>query len=97
MNGKDMHFVSHQFDIPLKTMGCYEKKLVVKALDYHQDINFDEKIDMIDGAYHWKNIEARLNKMTLHPKKLFDQSPEAKKEKEKPNQKKRDHRRGLGL
>lgn len=26
LNNKDMNFVSHQFDIPLKAMKCYEKK-----------------------------------------------------------------------
>ncbi|TCD01493.1 DUF6922 domain-containing protein [Pedobacter psychroterrae] len=26
LNDKDMHFVSHQFDIPLNEMKCYEKK-----------------------------------------------------------------------
>ncbi|GAC1313906.1 MAG: hypothetical protein NVSMB24_37810 [Mucilaginibacter sp.] len=49
--------------------------MVVKALDYHKDINFDEKIQMINGSYNWKNIEARLNKMTLQPRKLFGQVP----------------------
>lgn len=26
LNDKDMNFVSHQFDIPLSSMKCYEKK-----------------------------------------------------------------------
>ncbi|GAC1313992.1 MAG: hypothetical protein NVSMB24_38070 [Mucilaginibacter sp.] len=59
-------------------VGTYEAKyssrnpaIVVKALDYHKDINFNEKIQMIDGSYNWKIIEARLNQMTLHPGKLF--------------------------
>lgn len=26
LNDKDMHFVSHQFNVPLNSMKCYEKK-----------------------------------------------------------------------
>lgn len=31
LNDKDMNFVSHQFNIPLSSMKCYEKKQSVKA------------------------------------------------------------------
>lgn len=31
LNEKDMNFVSHQFDIPLTTMQCFEKKQLVTA------------------------------------------------------------------
>jgi predicted nucleotidyltransferase component of viral defense system len=67
-------------------VNAYEKKyrsrnptMVVKALDYHHDINFDENIEMISVHYQWKNIEARLSQMTLHPQKLFSEAPDLKK------------------
>jgi len=47
--------------------------MLLKALDYHNDINFKEIIEMLDGKYQWKNIENRLSQMTRFPKKLFPQ------------------------
>jgi len=59
-------------------MAAYEEKyqsrnptMAIKALDYHNDINFKEKISMIHGDYRWKYIEQRLNLMTMQPHKLF--------------------------
>jgi len=82
---------------------AYEEKyasrnpaMVVKALDYHHDINFNENIEMLSGSYHWKNIEARLSQMTLHPQKLFSQAPDVKKEQEKNQKKGLDRGMGLG-
>ena len=79
-------------------VGAYEKKyasrnpaIVVKALDYHRDINFNEKVNMIDGGLEWKDIEARLKLMTLHPQQVFDQGPGEKKA-QTPKR-----RRGLGM
>jgi len=58
---------------------AYEEKyssrnpaMVIKALDYHNDINFNEPIKMLDGEYKWENIKHRLDQMTLNPAKLFD-------------------------
>ncbi|MBV7530623.1 nucleotidyl transferase AbiEii/AbiGii toxin family protein [Chitinophaga sp. sic0106] len=45
--------------------------MVLKALDYHNDIDFKEPIMMLDGEYSWKKIKGRLDQMTLHPQKLF--------------------------
>jgi hypothetical protein len=57
---------------------AYEEKyqsrnptMVIKALDYQNDINFKEKIEMIHGGYHWKHIKRRLGLMTVQPHKLF--------------------------
>ncbi len=47
--------------------------MLLKALEYHNDINFKEIIEMLDGKYQWKNIENRLSQMTRFPKKLFPQ------------------------
>lgn len=59
---------------------AYEEKyssrnpaMVIKALDYHKDINFNEPIEMLEGKYKWKDIEQRLGQMTLHPTKIFNQ------------------------
>lgn len=54
--------------------------MVVKALDYHADIDFNEKVDMLDSNYKWKNIETRLKQMTMHPHSLFRDTPDAKPE-----------------
>ncbi len=45
--------------------------IVIKALEYHQDINFKEVIEMVDNKYQWKYIEKRLFQMTKFPKKLL--------------------------
>lgn len=71
----------------MEMMEAYEAKyqsrnptMVVKALNYHKDINFKEKIEMISGNYHWKHIEQRLSLMTIEPHKLFRESPDFKPE-----------------
>ncbi|NIG56756.1 nucleotidyl transferase AbiEii/AbiGii toxin family protein [Chitinophaga sp. Cy-1792] len=46
--------------------------MVLKALDYHNDIDFNEPIIMLDGDYSWQKIKDRLNQMALHPQKLFN-------------------------
>jgi Nucleotidyl transferase AbiEii toxin, Type IV TA system len=45
--------------------------MVVKALDYHQDINFNEPVRMLDPGYSWHKTQARLRQMTLDPLKIF--------------------------
>lgn len=64
---------------------AYEEKyssrnpaMVIKALDYHKDINFNEPIEMLEGKYKWKDIEQRLGQMTLYPTKVFTQIYELK-------------------
>jgi hypothetical protein len=47
--------------------------IVLKALEYHQDINFKEVIEMVDNKYQWKYIEKRLFQMTKFPKRLFSE------------------------
>jgi hypothetical protein len=70
-------------------MDAYEAKyqsrnptMVLKALNYHDDINFKEKIEMVNGNYQWKHIEQRLNLMTVQPHKLFKESPDFKLQQE---------------
>jgi len=46
--------------------------MIVKALDYHNDIDFNEPVDMVDGKYAWKKIKRRLDQMIRAPQTLFD-------------------------
>jgi len=69
---------------------AYEEKyssrnpaMVIKALDYHKDINFNEPIEMLEGKYRWKDIEQRIGQMTLNPTKVFTQIYELKQSDEK--------------
>jgi len=57
--------------------------MVIKALDYHKDINFNEPIEMFESKYKWKDIEQRLGQMTLHPTKIFNQIFELKQQNQK--------------
>jgi hypothetical protein len=57
---------------------AYEEKyatrnpaMVIKALDYHNDINFNEPVEMLKGKYRWEDIKKRLGEITLSPGKLF--------------------------
>jgi len=69
--------------LPLKKMmDAFEDKyatrnpfLTLKALSYHQDINFKEPIQMINGTYSWKSIEQRLSEMVKSPDMIFETSP----------------------
>jgi hypothetical protein len=45
--------------------------MVMKALDYHNDIDFNEPIEMGSGKYSWKQIKQRLGQMTSNPQKHF--------------------------
>lgn len=53
--------------------------MVIKALDYQEDINFSEPIEMLEGKYKWKDIEVRLNQMTMEPNRLFKELPTVQK------------------
>jgi hypothetical protein len=57
--------------------------MVIKSLDYHQDINFAEPIHMLDPGYSWQKTQARLRQMTRDPLKLFSddthQSPKKRR------------------
>lgn len=45
--------------------------MVMKAMDYFNDIDFNEPIKMTDKNYSWKKIEKRLNDMLKTPQQLF--------------------------
>ena len=61
---------------------CYERKFPksnvirpFKAITYFKDINFEGSVVMIEGVYHWKNIERRLLDMTKEQSRVFDKLP----------------------
>lgn len=73
----DMAHLSSKITL-FQMVNAYELKyasrnpsIVLKALEYHQDINFKEVIEMVDKKYQWKYIKKRLFQMTKFPKKLF--------------------------
>jgi len=76
----DIAYLSSELTLS-EMISAYQEKyssrnpaMVIKALDYHLDINFKEQIEMTAGSYNWKDIEKRLNQMTLNPEKLFSEA-----------------------
>ncbi len=74
----DIAYLSSQFTLS-QMINSYEHKyetrnptMIIKALDYHHDINFDEPIKMVDSDYQWRDIQERLKLMTLNPDQLFE-------------------------
>lgn len=62
-----------------KMIDAYEKKysarnplIALKAIIFHQDINFQEPLKMINGKFSWKIIEKRLVNMEKSPSTVFD-------------------------
>jgi len=58
---------------------AYEQKyssrnpvMLIKALDYYNDIDFSEPIKMINGDYSWKKTEHRLGEMIRNPQRRFN-------------------------
>jgi predicted nucleotidyltransferase component of viral defense system len=47
----------------------------LKGLTYFADINHNEPIHILDGAYNWKNIEKRLRDMIDSPDMTFKSPP----------------------
>lgn len=97
----DLAYLSTKLPL-VEMVKAYEQKytsrnptIVIKALDYHKDINFNEKIKMLDVDYNWENIETRLKQMTLHPQQIFVQQPGKNKIEERKQKPK--HDRGLGI
>lgn len=85
--------------------GSRNPVMLVKALDYHQDIDFQESIQMLGNSYDWKTVEKRLGEMTRQPQKLFPELGKKEQEKDisRPKEKKRsrdndlDQRQGISM
>lgn len=50
--------------------------MVIKSVNYHDDINFKEPIAMISVNYTWEHIAQRLKLMQTEPHKRFSLSPD---------------------
>lgn len=73
----DIAYLSSSLTL-LQMIDAYETKyttrnpaMVIKSLDYHNDINFHEPVEMLDKKYKWESIKKRLSQMTLNPARLF--------------------------
>jgi len=63
--------LSQMIDAFCEKYGNRNPAMLVKALDYHKDIDFLEPIQMLGDKYNWKSIETRLGQMTMQPQRLF--------------------------
>lgn len=77
----DIAFISSFLSLQQMT-DAYETKyasrnpvMVLKSLMYHQEINFNEPIRMIHGAFKWEPIKLRLDEMVKFPHKVFSAPP----------------------
>lgn len=75
----DIAFLSSHMPLSLM-LDAYTKKystrnpvMVLKALDYHKDIDFNEPIRIIKGKYSWEIIKERLSQMLDHPYTLLEE------------------------
>jgi hypothetical protein len=65
-----------------KMTDAYEDKyatrnpvMTLKSLSYHNDINFNEPVQIAVGTYSWKAIAKRLNEMIKSPSRIFETLP----------------------
>jgi hypothetical protein len=63
--------LSQMIDAYVQKYSSRNPVMVMKALDYHNDIDFNEPIEVVSGKYSWKQIKQRLEQMTSNPKKHF--------------------------
>jgi len=47
----------------------------LKALNFHNDIDFKEPVHLLKGNFNWQDIQKRLKAMALYPDKLFSPMP----------------------
>jgi len=75
----DIAFISTKMSLN-QMLSAYQTKytsngmMVLKAIAYFDDINFDEPITMLDTTkFDWKKIRKHLLLMIKHPDKIFDE------------------------
>ena len=59
-----------EYKFPNKNSQIFEK-----ALLFHNDIIFSERIHLIDSTFYWEAIQKRLEDMTKDPKIIFEELP----------------------
>lgn len=52
--------------------------MALKALHFHNDINFNEPVHLLKGDFNWDLIVQRLKEMTNDPDKIFKETPTKK-------------------
>jgi hypothetical protein len=45
--------------------------MALKAINFHQDVNFIEPVQLLKGKFYWEKIVDRLKEMSLSPDKKF--------------------------
>jgi len=45
--------------------------MALKALNFHNDINFQVSVQLLEGGFNWDTIVLRLREMTNDPGKIF--------------------------
>ena len=79
----DMYFLLEKFPLQKMTAAFVQKypdvnvQMAHNALLYHSDINVDEKVDFLGRGISLKEIESRLRKAVVNPKRVF--KPEQRK------------------
>jgi hypothetical protein len=46
--------------------------MALKALNFHEDINFDEPVHLLNGGFNWNDIVKRLANITREPDLTFE-------------------------
>ena len=77
----DVAYLSTKMSLK-EMLGFFEEKypnthtiLALKGLSYYNDIDFNTKVELINGTFKWKDIEKRINDMIKYPNKIFLQYP----------------------
>jgi hypothetical protein len=73
----DIAYMS-SFITPVQMVDAYQDKysarnpvMVIKSMVYHNDVDFNEPIDMMDNNFLWSVIDRRLHDMLDTPEQLF--------------------------
>lgn len=74
----DIAYISSSIT-PIQIVEAYQDKysarnpvMAIKSMVYHNDINFDEPIEMMDNNFSWSVIEKRLHDMLDTPEQVFE-------------------------
>lgn len=49
--------------------------MVLKSLDYFEDVNKEEHVKLVNKTYSWNNTEQRIKEMLQHTGEIFKSSP----------------------
>jgi len=83
--------LAEMIDTFTEKYGLRNPAMIVKALDYHKDIDFQESIQMLGNKYDWKIVEKRLGEMTKQPQQLFPELGEKEKDRNFSRPKDKEH------